>query len=659
MSGLFGYFGTPAQVDGMTGAVAVAHEMAAAMCHTPRQRAEVAPAGHSGALGRISIGLLNRGPQPLCADDGSVALWFCGELYHQEARRGVLAHAGLLAPHADDAALALALFQHEGAAALTQLEGAFVIAVWERGAERLTLVTDRYGLYPHYYAHTGAVFAFAPEMKGVLAAPGIPRRVDLTAIAEYTRFQQLLGERTWLEDVHLLPPATILRYHCQGGRLELSRYWDWDAIKPGPPIRFAEAAEETGRLFQRAIDAMTKPPLRVGVYLSGGLDGRTILGFIPPEIPVTAITYGQPGCGDVVYGIESARRAGRPHRWFAFDNGHWVREQSDLHLALTEGMHGWMHAHGMSTLDEASSLVDVNLSGWDGGTTLGGRLDEYDADIALRHPPSEEARVERLYTSFCHNFTWPGLTDAEADALFAPPGHCDLHHRARASFATAVAQTAHYPEPWRTDFFYLAQHVRRSTQSMIVFQRAALEVRCPFFDYALVDFLYGLPESILAGPMLHRAVLTQRAPALARVPSEKDELLPHSSRLVRGSHAALQRARRGVRRIAGRLGGPPATPRTRLYADYENYLRTDLRAWAEEILFAERTNARGYFAPDVVRHLWDRHQRGTELWTIGKIAPLITIELVLRTLLDQPDSAGTSPRAIVTRPTTQSASCEF
>ncbi len=625
MSGLFGYFGAA------DAPLEIAQRMGARMCHTPRMRTDAAQVAPDGAIGRISIGLLNAAPQPVRAGDDGCALWLCGEFYHADEQRRALVHAGLLEAGADDSALALATFRRDGAAGLAQLNGAFVAAVWEPASEKLTLVNDRFGLYPHYYSTAGGAFVFAPEIKGVVAAPAIPRRVDLTAVAEYSRFQQLLGERTWLEDVHLLPRGSILRFDVRSRRLEQTRYWDWDAIQPAPPMRFGEAAEETGRLFQRAVDAMIQPPLRVGVYLSGGLDGRTILGCIPPQTPVATVTYGQEGCRDVLYAAQLAQRAGRPHRWFPFAGGRWVEEQSALHLALTEGMHGWMHGHGMSTLDEAAALMDVNLSGWDGGTTLGGRMDEYATDHALRHPPDEAARAARLYAAFCHTLTWPGLTDDEAAALAAPPGRADLPARAHASFDDAVAATAHYPQPYRSDFFYIDQHVLRSTHSMIVFQRAVMEVRCPYFDYALMDFLYSLPETIFAGPRLHRTVLTQRAPALARVPNEKDNRLPHSSSLMRGAHASYHRAQRAAARLAGR----PIVDRPRLYADYETYLRTDLRAWAEAILFDERTLARGFFNPSAVRALWERHLRGDELWTIGKIAPLITIELVMRSLLDE------------------------
>jgi asparagine synthase (glutamine-hydrolysing) len=297
-----------------------------------------------------------------------------------------------------------------------------------------------------------------------------------------------------------------------------------------------------------------------------------------------------------------------------------------------------MHAHGMSTLEEARTLMDVHLSGWDGGTIMGGRLDEYETDPDFRHAPDEAAFTERLYEAFCHTFTWPGLTEAEATALYRSPGCTQLEGRARASFADEIARTAHYPSPYRTDYFYIDQHVRRSTQAMIVFQRSAFEVRCPYFDYDLVTFLYGLPENIYATPALHRAILTRRAPALALVPHDKDDRLPHSNVLMRGSHGAFQRSKRAVNRLAG----PIFPSRPRLYADYETYLRTDLRDWGEGILFAPRSIERGLFNPAMVRTLWERHQRGNELWTIGKIAPLITIELVIRALFDDcPDFAVT------------------
>jgi asparagine synthase (glutamine-hydrolysing) len=74
--------------------------------------------------------------------------------------------------------------------------------------------------------------------------------------------------------------------------------------------------------------------------------------------------------------------------------------------------------------------------------------------------------------------------------------------------------------------------------------------------------------------------------------------------------------------------------RSTLYVDYENYLRGELRDWAENMLYDQRTVERGLFNPSFVRTLMNRHMSGAEEWTIGKIAPIMTYEMMLRRLYD-------------------------
>ena len=178
------------------------------MRHNERIVVDVAEAGVDGAIGRIAIGLLNPKQQPLRGAGGNVSLCMAGEFYHQRQRMAELAAQGGALPVAD-AGLALEVYLREGAAGLIQLEGAFAISVWDERSGELVLVNDRFGLYQHFYAHAGGALVFAPEIKGVLAARAVPCTLDQTAVAQYVRFQQLLDERTWLEDVKVLPPA-----HC-------------------------------------------------------------------------------------------------------------------------------------------------------------------------------------------------------------------------------------------------------------------------------------------------------------------------------------------------------------------------------------------------------------------------------------------------------------
>jgi len=85
-------------------------------------------------------------------------------------------------------------------------------------------------------------------------------------------------------------------------------------------------------------------------------------------------------------------------------------ECADLHLALTEGSHNRLHAHGMSTLPRARELMDVNLTGW-GGVNLWGVRNL--AAATERTAASDREFVSRLFHLLNQEWTWPGLTEGE------------------------------------------------------------------------------------------------------------------------------------------------------------------------------------------------------------------------------------------------------
>ncbi|HOQ60014.1 MAG TPA: asparagine synthase-related protein [Vicinamibacterales bacterium] len=623
MSGIFGVLGRPGGDR--------SREIVGAMADTLRRRpwhlTETSLPEADAALGRQSIGVFNRLPQPVQHAAG-VSLWLCGEFYHQRERRGRLASEGRLDGEAPDEALALAVYERDGIEGLTALEGAFAIAVWDRRTRTFVFVNDRFGSYPHLYAHTGGGLTLAPDLETVCCNPAVSRALDRTTVAQFVRFQQALGDRTWLQGVRLLPPASQLVYRPDDDALDIRAYWDWDRIGRQPSITFDDAVDGCIGVFQRAVDAMTAPPARPGIFLSGGLDGRAILGFARPDAALATITYGAAGCRDVVLAERLSRAAGRPHHWFPFRDGSWVETCAPLHVAITSGLHGWYNAHGLSVLPQIRGLMDVNLSGYDGGTVLGGSLDFY-RDRPYREAPDPAALAASFFDAFCTKFTWPGLTDDEARALFAGESR-DLFRRAPDSLRDELARVTDFPPGRQADFFYHRHALARALQYQVVVQRSAIEVRCPFFDYALIDFIYSLPDRIRTTPMFRRTVLTRRMPKLARIPHEKTNLLPHASPWVYYPHAFLRKLGNRINRHIA----PVFVDRPRLYADYENYLRRELRPWAEDLLLGPRAAARGLFDPAAVRSLWERHLAGGELWTIGKVGPLISIELALRRFID-------------------------
>lgn len=621
MSGIFGII-HPVGEESVHSFLDKAHSR---MAHRPWYVTETweDPANRIG-MGQMSIGLLNADPKPLISVDGRYILFLCGEIYNKAALKSEVERGGYPPIDASDAALALSLFQLHGKAFPDRIDGVFFIALFDTLTRQLLLANDRFGHYPHYVYRSGKTLVFAPEVKGVIAASFVPRTLNVVAVAEYFRFQQLLHEKTFHEDVNLFPYGSTATFNLDDGQWICERYWDWHRIAERPEVQFEEAVEEVGRLLDAAVKRYSTGALRPGVFLSGGLDSRTILGMMPATNPMpVSANFGQSNSRDVYYARQIAQAVGSRHYWFDMPDGQWVLENVDLHLALTEGFHSWIHMHGLNMMPALREVMDVNLSGWDGGTVMG---DDDNIDPVYNLSTDKWAVIEQCFHRFNQRFTWPGITEAGEHQLYTPAFAKQTAGLAYASFVSAFDRFwTDFRRPYAAEFFYVVNHCLRMTQQMVVTGRSHLEFRFPFWDYQLIDFIYSLRPELRRDKLLYRHVITRRTPRLARIPYDKQEFLPT---VEEPRHTLHELSVRALRRL--RLW--PTRPW--LYADYENYLRRDLRGWAEGILFDPRTEARGIFNPAYARSLFDRHLAGIEPLLLGKIAPIMTFEMMMRQLFD-------------------------
>ncbi len=631
MSGVFGFVDPDDRMDH----AAFAADQAERLRHVSWAVAEwhVDP-GYPVALGRSGIGVFNVGAQPVWDLDRRHAIVLAGEIYAVDGHDPN--------PEQSSEAMLIALYRRHGLDFPRHVEGAFICALWDVQSKRLLVANDRFGLYPVYFTIQDGRLIFAPEVKAVIAAPGFRRELDFAALAQIVRFQQLLGERTFFEDVHQLSPATVLVYELATRHCYVRPYWSFAEIPDRSDVRFEEAVEEAGRLLRESTRRLSSDGHRLGVYLSGGLDSRTLLGLIEAR-PVHSFTFGVRGCRDVVLAERIARTVGSVHHWFDLPDGSWVVKHVDEHLALTEGFHSWIHAHGISTLDEARKHADVNLSGWDGGQVLG--------RPSLLTPPlidpiDQNAFTTHLFQLLNQAWTWPGISEAEERFLYRPETWNKVRGLALDTFREELRAYDQIRPDMRAHFFSARHHCGRLTQNMIAFYRSRMEVRFPFFDYALFDFMHSLPATLRLDRRLYFAVIDRETPRLARIPFDKQEFLPTTNTLLSKPQAVWVKTRNRLARLAPNAFPPHPT----LYADYEGYLRHELRGWAEGILFDRRTADRGLFDPGFLHTLMARHLSGQEQWTIGKIAPLMTYEMMLRSLYDAPAGA-TAPVQLQVRET--------
>jgi asparagine synthase (glutamine-hydrolysing) len=614
MSGVFGVFDSRNQVDIQT----LLNQIGSAIQYREWQEVEhYCDQANGVGLGRVGIGVFNNSPQPVWNAQGSMAIVMAGEFFGKDG----------FADGMPDEMFALRAYESMGEQFIERLNGAFILAIWDGVKQKLVIANDRFGLYPLYYAHFKGRFIFSPEMKGILCDPDFNPQTDLRAIAEYMRFQHLLGDKTFFEDLRLLRNASILRYDLLSDRLDIDSYWDMSQIPELPAsITFEEAVEESGRLLKAAVDEQSNGDYRCGVYLSGGLDSRVILGLMDRgDPPVKTITYGQPDCRDFIYAQRIANLMGSEHHAFEIQNGDWVRNYADLHLNLTEGFHSWIHSHGISILDQVRPLIDVNLTGFGGGQSA---IDW--EDIPLLYSKDDLGFNARLFNLLSQGTTWPSLDDAEERNLYSPLYSKWMVGLAYDSFQEELALYDHLPYYQRAAYFALCNPDRRLFQYFTVFHRLAFEQRFPFYDYEYFKFVYALPPEMLFKRRLRRGIILDRLKPLSRIPYDKDNLPITGNEFSK----VMARMEKSAKSYLNRKAAPIFPKYSTVYADYENWLRNGLRDWGEEILLSERSMARGLFNPDFVRSLWDRHQSGLEVNMIGKVAPLMTLEMVMRKFLD-------------------------
>jgi asparagine synthase (glutamine-hydrolysing) len=238
---------------------------------------------HRGGVGlahrRLAvIDLTDAAHQPLLAEDGTSALVYNGEVYNYRELRAELQQLGHRFRSSGDSEVVLHALREWGTDALLRFNGMFALAWWDARSQSLLLARDRYGIKPLYYSAQGGTFAFASEQKAIMALPQFRRRLDRAALIEYFTFQNLFTQRTFLQDVRILPAGHFILVRPDKGfdALTSTEYWDFNFQEPVGPCDAREYREELDRLFQAAVQRQLVSDVELGCYLSGGMDSGSI-----------------------------------------------------------------------------------------------------------------------------------------------------------------------------------------------------------------------------------------------------------------------------------------------------------------------------------------------------------------------------------------------
>jgi len=518
------------------------------------------------ALGmrRLSIIDLAGGQQPIWNETRDVAVIYNGELYNYRELRERLTLLGHRFATQSDTEILVHAWEEWGEECLTELRGMFAFALLDlRGrfatAPLLFLARDPLGIKPLYYTQTPECFAFASEVRALLASGTVAKQISQDALTSYVLFGSASEPVTMLEGVFSLPQGhRMLLYVPERRRVPRARPW-WDlqtspaARDPRKPKNMDSAARKLRPLLEDAVRAHLIADVPVGLFLSGGLDSGAIAALAArAQAGIRSFTLSFPGTSydEAPLARIVAERCGTRHTEIPLDGAAIL---SRIDEALTGLDQPTMDGINTSLVSWAAREVGlkVALSG------LGG--DELFAGYAS----FTNTALLRRFTRMAWFVPWPlrraaaplmasilgtrTSRDAAAKVVAAwidpdalphpyfytralfPPGRLEqlIEPRFRPSTVGAdgvtleptwlgwlnrAASEAGNLEPvaatsWLEMRCYMASTLLRDTDS--VSMARSLEVRVPLLDTPLVEFVSSLPDTARHRAGAQKALLVE------------------------------------------------------------------------------------------------------------------------------------------------------
>jgi len=240
-------------------------------------QAEGASIGDRMAFGnnRLSIiDLSSAGHQPMCNEDGTVWVAYNGEVFNFLELRKELEHDGHRFQSHTDTEVLVHLYEKHGPQMVKQLNGMFAFAIWDTNTKDLWMFVDRMGVKPLYYVRVGERLYFASEIKALMACAEVRIELNIPAVYQYLAFTYVPNPDTLFQGIYKLPPGHSIHWHnC---KLRVQSYWD---LQAGDYYTESEA-ELTDRLYQLLVTATRRQlvsDVPIGFFLSGGIDSSALV----------------------------------------------------------------------------------------------------------------------------------------------------------------------------------------------------------------------------------------------------------------------------------------------------------------------------------------------------------------------------------------------
>ena len=543
---------------------AVVRRMMAAMLHRgPDEEGILLSTPVAAGMRRLSIIDLPGGSQPVWNETGTLAVVFNGEIYNFRELREKLEASGHKFRTRSDTEVIIHAYEEWGENCVPQLHGMFAFAIIEMPqgrtgrATRVFLARDPLGIKPLYYAQIGGMFIFASEVRAILASGCVPACLCAEAVTSYLLFGSVGEPMSMVDGVLSLPPG-----HCvailsddPARTPEPKSYWRIPEVigKAAEERRatkssssaFASPAASVRSLLETAVRSHLVADVPVGVFLSSGLDSTAIAALasrVQSGIHTFTVAFPDTEFSEAEVARRTAARIGSQHSELMISGDDLVARLDEAISSFDQPSMDGINTYFVSWAARQAGLK-VALSGL-GSDELFGGYNTFRATTSV----ARIAAVSRFIPRPLRTFTTSRLKNsrsfrASPDALgkafascldpdilphpyfftrtlFTPQtvatrmreGADSWSSMAWMEWLSGVARQSRAMDrftavSWLELRTYLANTLLRDTDAMSM--RHSLEVRVPFLDVPLAEYLLALPEPAKCGSGRPKALLIE------------------------------------------------------------------------------------------------------------------------------------------------------
>ncbi len=469
------------------------------------------------------------GNQPFFSADKRYVIVYNGELYNYKDLKLELqrtAQGSTIPPYffktASDTEVILAAFIRWGNKCLDYFNGMYAFAIYDTHEKKLIIARDRMGVKPLYYYYGDEGLVFSSEIRAIIHSSIKSFSLNKEVVSEYSMYQTVFAPNTIIKGIKMLMPGCLIEY--QNHKASITQYYTSSKISEETrDLSYSEICLKVNELLTHSVQRRLVADVPFGAFLSGGIDSSAIVGLMSKvsaeKIQTFNINFDESDYSEAKYARIIAKKFNTQHHEIKLSPGDFLNQLPEALSAIDHPSGDGPNTYIVSKATKNAGIT-MALSGIGGDEVFAGydvfkRMVELQKKSWLNALPAFARKsagylIQKKNKSVSGNKKQELLAQAQINFKSAYPLNRSLFTQKELlsliksdtalenikKIISTVPQIEHHllsAVSLAEINTYLQNVLLRDADQMSM--SVALEVREPFLDYKLIDFVLGINDT--------------------------------------------------------------------------------------------------------------------------------------------------------------------